>query len=348
MEHIGIDVHLSESQICILTEAGEVLETRIQTRRERFQQVLGSRARARILIEASTESEWVARCVEELGHEVIVADPNFAPMYATRSRRIKTDRRDAQALMDACRLGAYRPAHRLSEVQRQVRAELVVRDALVRTRVRYVALIRALLRQQGVRVRSGYTPSFGRRAAEAAMSSELRATVGPLLELLEPVSAKIAEADRVIADRAQGDPVVRRLRSVPGVGAVTAVAFVATLDRVDRFDRAHDVESYLGLVPREQSSGERCSRGRIVKTGSARMRWLLMEAAWCLLRQRRTDLEPIQRWANKIAMRRGKKIAVVALARRLAGILYALWRDGSTFRGPLACADDQRLSNAVA
>ena len=133
MEHIGIDVHRSESQICILTEEGEILELRVQTRHERLQAVLGARHPARILIEASTESEWVARFLEGLGHEVIVADHNFAPMYATRSRRIKTDRRDAQALMDACRLGAYRRTHRPSDVQRRVRAELVVRDALVRT-----------------------------------------------------------------------------------------------------------------------------------------------------------------------------------------------------------------------
>ena len=106
MEYIGIDVHQNESQISILTEQGERLERRIRTQRERYAEILGGRARARILIEASTGSEWVARCFEELGHEVIVADPNFAPMYATRNRRVKTDRRDAQALMDACRLGA--------------------------------------------------------------------------------------------------------------------------------------------------------------------------------------------------------------------------------------------------
>ena len=341
MEHIGIDVHKTESQICRLTEEGEILESRIQTRRERFHEVFGNRPAARILIEASTESEWVARCLEALGHEVIVADPNFAPMYATRSRRIKTDRRDAQALMDACRLGAYRQAHRPSDVQRRVKADLAVRDALVRTRVRYVALIRALLRQHGVRVRSGYPPTFGRRATEAPMSDGVRATIGPLLELLGPVNVRIAEADQVIASRAIGDPVVERLRTVPGVGAVTAVAYVATLDRVERFGRAHEVESYLGLVPREQSSGEKCSRGRISKAGSSRMRWLLMESAWCILRLDRSDLVPLQQWTAKIAMRRGRKIAAVALARRLAGILYALWRDGSTFRGQPAVVEEQ-------
>jgi transposase len=102
MDHIGIDVHKKESQICMLAEGGELIEQRIRTEPERFAAVLGERPRARIVIEASTDSEWVARCLEGLGHEVIVADLNFAPMYATRTRRVKTDRRDARALMDAC------------------------------------------------------------------------------------------------------------------------------------------------------------------------------------------------------------------------------------------------------
>src|SRR5206468_2309368 len=113
MDHVGIDVHKQESQICILTEAGELIEQRIRTEPQRFAAVLGDRPRARILIEASTESEWVARCLESLGHEVVVADPNFAPMYATRTRKVKTDRRDARALAEACVLGAYHAAHRL-------------------------------------------------------------------------------------------------------------------------------------------------------------------------------------------------------------------------------------------
>src|SRR6266850_3924139 len=129
MDHIGIDVHRRESQIYILAEGGEVIERRIRTEPERFDAVLGTRPRARIVIEASTDSEWVARCLEALGHEVIVADPNFAPMYATRTGKVKTDRRDARALAEACLLGAYRPAHRLSDRQRHVRGRLGVRDA---------------------------------------------------------------------------------------------------------------------------------------------------------------------------------------------------------------------------
>ena len=148
---------------------------RIRTQPDRFAELLGERSRARILIEASTESEWVARCLEALGHEVIVADPNFALMYATRSRRVKTDRRDAQALMDACRLGAYRPAHRTSDAQRQVRAELAVRDALVRTRARFISLMRTLLRREGLRVRSGMASKFPQRVAALSVPGPLSA-----------------------------------------------------------------------------------------------------------------------------------------------------------------------------
>ena len=124
LEHIGIDLHKNSSSICILTAEGELLERRIKTERASFLLGFGQRARARILIEASTESEWAARYLEELGHEVIVADPNFAPMYATRSKKVKTDKRDARTLCEACRLGAYRPAHRTSDEQRATCANL--------------------------------------------------------------------------------------------------------------------------------------------------------------------------------------------------------------------------------
>ena len=143
MEYVGIDVHKKHSQICTFTEAGEILHQRIETQRERFAAVFAMRPQVRILIEASTESEWVAQCLETRGHEVIVADPNYAPMYAQRSRRVKTDRRDAEALAHACRLGASRPAHRTSAPQRPGRGGLAVRAALVRSRPRWISVVRA-------------------------------------------------------------------------------------------------------------------------------------------------------------------------------------------------------------
>ena len=331
MDHVGIDLHKRESQICIETELGEIVERRIRTDRERFEAVFGSRPRAKILLEAMTESEWVARCLEALGHEVVVADPNYAAMYATRSRRVKTDRRDAVTLADACRLGAYRPAHRASDRQRHVRAELAVRDALVRTRVKGVALVGALLRRHGVHVPSGNVDGFVGRVERQPIPPEQRLEIAPLLTLIGTASIEIAAADQRIAAIAADDPVIQRLRTVPGVGPVTATAFVATLDTWERFEGPHQVEAYLGLAPSEKSSGERQHKGRITKAGNSRARWLLVEAAWAIQRSRRDDTEPLRRWAQRVALRRGMKVGIVALARKLAGILYAIWRDGSTF-----------------
>jgi len=332
MDCIGLDLHKRESQLCILTAGGEVVEQRIVTSRERFSAVLGGRPPARILLEASTESEWVARHLESLGHEVIVADPTYAPMYATRSRRVKTDRRDARTLAEACRLGAYRAVHRASDAQRHVRAELAVREALIRTRTRYVAVVKALLRRDGWRLPSGMPEHTARKVAALPLGAAARAELTPLLTLLAPLQDQIDAADRQLEAVAAQDPVVRRLESVPGIGPVTAVAFVAALDTVDRFTSARQVAGYLGLAPSERSSGEHQRRGRISKTGNPRVRVLLVEAGWRLLRSRQSAAAPLRAWAERIATRRGRAIAAVALARRLARILYALWRDASQYR----------------
>lgn len=331
MDHVGIDLHKVESQICVLRQEGERVDLRIRTTHERLRQALAPYRGSPILVEASTESEWVARWLEELGHPVVVADPNYAPMYAHRSRRIKTDRRDAHTLAEACRRGTYRPAHRTSEPQRAVRSLLTVREVLVRARVRAIVVVRSLYRQQGWGIRTGLAESFTRRIAEVAVAPALAGTVAPLIEMIDQLTTRIRGMDRQLEQQARDNPVVERLRTVPGVGPVTALGFVAALDEVGRFDSAHRVESYLGLVPRERSSGEKQRRGRISKAGSSRVRWLLVEAAWRIQHYRRDDLRSLQLWTQGIRLRRGKKIATVALARRLAGILYALWRDGGTY-----------------
>jgi len=317
-----------------LSVAGDLVVRRIVTSRYRFTVVLGGRPPARILLEASTESEWVARHLESLGHEVIVADPNFAPMYATRRRGVKTDRRDARTLAEACRLGAYRPVHRASAPQRHVRAQLAVRDALIRTRTRYVSVVKALARRDGLRLPPGNPVHTEAKLAMRPLPTPLAGELAPLRAILDPLNREITAADESLAAVAAADPVVARLRTAPGIGPVTAVAFVATLDAVTRFASAHHVAAYLGLTPREYSSGEQQHRGRISKTGSPRMRALLVEAAWRVLRSQQAAAAPLRAWAERIALRRGRSVAAVALARRLAGILYALWRDDADYRAP--------------
>lgn len=335
MDTIGLDLHKRESQLCIIGSQGEITERRIVTTRERFTAVLLGKARCRILLEASTESEWVARHLESLGHEVIVADPGFAPMYATRSKKVKTDKRDARTLAEALRLGAYRVTHRVSVEQRHVRSELLVRDALVRTRTRYVSVIKAAVRREGLRLSQGEPEHTALKVRAIELREEVVQELTPILEVLSPLNREICSADKRIEQLGRNDPVVRRLMTAPGVGPVTALAFVASLDEVTRFRGAHQVESYLGLVPSEYSSGERQHRGRITKRGNARMRSLLVEAGWRILRSRRSECTALRAWAMQIAARRGKRIAVVALARRLSGILYAMWRDGNEYRVPV-------------
>ncbi len=333
MEHIGIDVHKRESQICILTAAGEISERRIQSTRAQFTALFKARARARVLLEATTESEWVAQTIEQWGHEVIVADPNYAPMSPERRRRVKTDRRDARMLAEAARLGSYRPAHRVSAEQRQVRRQLRGRDLLVRTRGRTIALMRALVRSEGLRVRSGDADQFGTYVRALELPAELQMALRPLLTLWTHLTDQLVTADAELAATAAANPVVQRLTTAPGVGPVIATAFVATLDEAGRFGGAHQVESYLGLVPSEDSSADRHRRGHITKAGNPRMRWLLVQAAWAALRSRRADAAGLRAWAAQLAKRRGRRIATVAVARRLAGILFAMWRDQTTFNG---------------
>lgn len=332
MTTIGIDLHKLQSQLCIGREDGTLEERRILTSRDRFAAALRNYPASRILLEASTESEWVARHLESLGHEVIVADPNFAPMYATRSRRTKTDRRDARTLMDACRLGAYRKAHRASDARRHVRAELAVRESLVRTRTRSMALIKALLRRDGFRLNSTASHLFAQRIAELDASAIRCAELQPLLALLEPLNTQIDAADARIGALVKTDPTVALLTTAPGIGPITASAVVATIDDITRFGSAHQFEAYLGIVPGELSSGEKRRIGPITKAGNTRVRYLLVEAGWRILNSKQDDVAALRTWAQHILIRRGKKVAAVALARRIAGILYAMWRDNQPYR----------------
>lgn len=331
MPHIGIDLGKTSSQVCILTEDGELIERRITTTRSSLTRLFGEHQASRILVEASTESEWVAQHLEGLGHRVVVANPNFAPMYATRSKRVKTDKRDARALAEACRLGAYRQAHRTSEEQKRRRQMLTVREALVRTRARYISLIKALVRQTGERLNSRDSQRMVEKVSALPLPGHLHAALAPLLVVMQEVTEQILCLDAELKALVKADPLVKRLCSVPGVGAVTAISFIAVVDEVGRFSSAKQVRSYLGLVPSEYSSGERQHRGQLTKAGNARLRYLLVEAAWALLRWKKEGTEELRGWAEAIAARRGKRVAAVAVARKLAGILYAIWRDGTEF-----------------
>jgi len=204
-------------------------------------------------------------------------------MYATRSRKVKTDKRDARTLAEACRLGTYRRAHRISDRQRLVRAQLAVRDTMLRTRARYTSLFIALLSREGLRVATGHPSALLKRLARIALPEALREEVEPLVVLLRSLNEELKKANGQLAELVEHEETVPKLCTVPGVGPVTATTFVATLDDHARFGGAKETRAYLGLVPSEYSSGERQQRGHISKAGPSRMRRMLVESAWCIL-----------------------------------------------------------------
>jgi transposase len=332
MVYGAIDLHMRYSQIRIIDETSAVQrDQRIVTARERFVKAFDGYGPMRILLETGTESEWVAQTLEAAGHTVIVADPNYAPMYGDLQRKVKTDRRDVAALAEANRRGWYRAAHRVSAAQRGTRQMLRARRQLVQMRSGAVALVRSLVKQDGYRLPSCGAARVPARLAALALPVPLAAAVAPLARMIETTTREITALDQQLRLRAASDPVVQALQTVPGVGLIVALTFRAQLDHLDRFTHAGQVSAAIGLVPREDSSAERRHRGHITKAGPRELRSLLVQAAWACWRSKQSAT--LRVWADQLAARRGRRIAVVALARRLSRILYAIWRDGSTFEG---------------
>jgi transposase len=183
------------------------------------------------------------------------------------------------------------------------------------------------VRRDGLRVPTSASRYALARIAALPLGAELRTELAPLAVLVGVVTEQLDGLEQRLEVLTESEPTVALLTTVPSVGPVTAAAFVATIDDVGRFRTAHELEAYLGLVPSERSSGERRRLGRITKAGNSRMRWLLVEAGWSLLRSRSAEAAALRAWGLRIAARRGRRVAAVALARRLAGILFALWRD---------------------
>jgi transposase len=189
--------------------------------------------------------------------------------------------------------------------------------------------LRGLARAQGQRVPPCNPENLPRQLQEAGLDERTRRLTEPLVKMLEELTPQITLVEAKLAQLCAEEPVIQRLRTAPGVGAIVAAAFVSVIDEAKRFRRAHEVESYLGLVPSEDTSGKR-KLGAITKQGNSYLRALLIEAAWCIFRLRDAD-DPLKRWAESVEKRRGKRTAVVAVARRLAGILWAMWRDATVY-----------------
>ena len=330
MQHLAIDLGGKESQICVRDAKEKILEER-RCLTKRLGEYLAKQPPSRVILETSAEAFAVADLARHAGHDVRVVPATLAPSLGIGARGIKTDRRDAQVLSEvSCRV-ELRSVHIPSEQARAWRTLCNSRDALVSSRTKLTNTVKSQLRCRLVlthKRRSGATPEQIR-----TLWTELAGSVPPHVErqllVIEMLDAQIAEADKEIRQLVKPNETCRRLMTAPGVGPLTAMRFVATLDDVKRFATAHDVQAYLGLTPGEHSSSTRTRRTHLTKAGSPQMRWLLVQAAWTALRCASTH--PMCSWATQVAERRGKRVAAVALARKLAGILFAMWRDGTTY-----------------
>jgi transposase len=285
-----------------------------------------------VIVESSSEAFAIADAALEMGHEVRVVPATLVRTLGVGARRVKNDRRDSQVLSEvSCRIDLP-SVHIPTQESRRRKALCGMREALVSARTQLVNTVRGWLRTQGQRVRSGSVETFTARVQRHYGATKARTVprfVERQMEAIDQLSEQIDEADAELSSIAERDEVCRRLMSVPGVGPVTSVRFVAALDDTARFENAHRVESYLGLTPGEDSSSDRKRLTSITKAGPARMRWALVQACWSARRWRKND--PMVVWSYQVEQRRGKRVAVVALARKLAGVLYAIWRDGSIY-----------------
>lgn len=351
MLSVGVDLGKRNSQVSTRNEEGvEVANVRIATTAEGIKKVFGGLTRARVLMEASTPARWVSKLVSELKHEVVIADPNYLPMYVdAKSKRKKTDKRDASLLSEALHKGNYRLAHLRSEVEQERKTLVETRGRLVATRTRHINAVRALMAQWGHAVPSCTPEHFPAKVQPfmKELSAGLKQCAQGDLKMIRHLNTQVRAMDRELEREARKNPVLKRLMTAPGVGAVTASAIASTIDDPQRFANGHELGSFLGLVPREHSSGEQRVLGRITKAGPTYLRALLVQASWAIIRSKEPESMRLRQWAEQISERRGKRVAVIALARKLSGILLAMWKNQKDFDAEWSSQKQQEMKRKV-
>ena len=325
MRIIGCDYHPGFQQIAFMdTETGELQERRLQhpEEAEKFYRDLAAQGmQVRVGMEASGHARWFERLLAELQFELWIGDA--AEIRTKRVRKQKTDRQDAQLILQLMVEGRFPQIWVASGENRDLRQLLWHRHRMVQARTRVMNQLQAVALNEGLRCKKRLWRESGREQLEAfRLAPWASRRRRDLLELLDRLTPTITELTQTIEQEAEKNPEARRLRTHPGVGSLTALAFVLIIGRAERFQCGKQIASYLGLVPSEESSGDRRRLGHISKQGNTLLRFLLVEAAQVTVRS-------LPEWRSKyfhLAMRRGRKIAKVAMARKLAIQLYWMMR----------------------
>jgi transposase len=331
----GIDLGDRMSHVCELdTKTGAVgIDMKVPTTKEALGALFCEIPRSLVVMECCGSSPWISRLAVRAGHEVIVADARKLRVIWDTTK--KNDRRDALVLAQA---GAERSSnlvpvrHRSEKTQRHL-GVVRTRTLLVEARTKLVNGARGIVKTEGERLPRCSAESFAKNAA-GDIPEELRAALGPLVDVLSALNAAIREHDKEI-ERLGRDvyPVTQLLREVPGVGVLTSLAYVLVIEDPARFQRSRDVGAYVGVVPRQDQSGESDRQLPITKCGDGLLRRLLVQSAHHVLGPFGKESQ-LRTWGLALAARGGrnaKKRAVVAVARKLAVLLHAMWKSGEHF-----------------
>ena len=347
---VGVDLGDQWSHYCILGLEGETLaEGQLRTTRQDVAEFFRALNAARVAMEVGTHSAWVREVICSYGHEVLVANPRL--MEGSKRRKRKNDRIDANKL---ARLGRVDPEslHPIEHRSAEVRQDLVMlraRDALVAARTELINATRGLVKSMGARLPKCSSPSFAQKVEEA-VPAQLREALLPLVRMTAALSDCINGYDEKIeklASEKYGHTAL--LRQVKGVGPITALAYVLTLENPERFVKSRDVGPYLGLVPKQEDSGESQPQLGISKSGDTMLRKLLVGSAHYILGPFGPDTD-LRRYGLRLCERGGKnakKRAAVAVARKLAVLLHCLWVSGEVYE-PLRQGMSARIAPAVA
>lgn len=325
MRTVALDLGVRKISYCEVRDGAVVARATARSLSDLDPYLGKGTAPAGVAFEACREAWHVYDVLKARGHHPIMIDTTRVQRIGVGQHGAKTDRRDAEALARALERNGVPTAHVLSPARRRLREELCTRGAMVATRSQYITTVRGLARAHGILLPTCGSESFQRRVREATLAPEVRALVEPMLVLLDNLAVQLVLVETRMEELARAEPVIALLSTVPGVGLIVAATFVGAIDEAGRFPNGHAVEAYLGLVPCEHSTGGNRRLGAITKQGNPWARAALVQAAHAILRCGDED-DPLKVWALDIAARRGKPIALVALARRLTGVLWAMWR----------------------
>ncbi len=332
--YAGLDVSLEETTICVVDQTGRIVrEARAASEPEALLgalQEIGLPLQ-RIGLEACSLTAWLHDELRSAGLPAICIETRQANA-AMKTMPNKTDRNDARALAQIMRTGWYRQVHVKSRQCRLWRSLLVARRTVLNEMRSIENVVRAVLREAGLKLGTPSRAAFAARVRDLAEGDPLvMRLIEPLLAILATMLDQLANLTKQVLDITRGEAVCRRLMSVPGVGPITALAFRATIDRPDRFRRSRDVGAHLGLTPSRYQSGETDIQGKISRCGDELARTALYEAAHTLLVRSR-KWSALRAWGMKIAKHRGMARARVAVARKLSVILHRMWSDATEFR----------------